>query len=259
MFCSALYAFRHYLSADSVVRLRLARIRIYPRTLLRVFAIGLSPFAIQLMAGAINICFNKTFLKWAASTQAATVEIAAMGIANSVLFLMLMPIFGLTQGMQPITGYNYGARRFGRVIACYTLSLKVATALCFLVTVVTCLFAWPIVRCFTHDPALLAAGARGLRIFSCAFTVIGVPIVTISHFQSVGRPALAILLSLLRQVLMLLPLILLMPYLWGVTGIWAAGPVSDVFSSLITCAVVAAELRHLRRLAAEAPPAPPAA
>ena len=248
MFCSAVYALHHYLSKNSVVRLRLSRIRLYPGILMRVFAIGLSPFAIQLMAGMINITFNRTFLKWSATTQAATIEIAAMGIANSVLFLLLMPIFGLTQGMQPIIGYNYGAKQYSRVRETYALCLKIATALCFLITVNVLIFAWPIVRCFTHDPGLLQAGTRGLRIFCCAFTVIGMPIVTITYFQSVGRPALGIILSLLRQVLILLPLIVLLPQIWRVTGIWIAGPVSDVLSSTVTAFVVAAELRYLRSL-----------
>jgi putative MATE family efflux protein len=247
MACATAYAFRHYLARNSVVRLRLGRIRIYPRMLLSVFAIGLSPFAIQLMAGIVSIAFNRAFLTWAADSQAATVEIAAMGIANSVLFLLLMPVFGLTQGMQPIAGYNYGAKRFDRVREAYTLSMKVATGLCFAITVVVAACAWPIVRCFTHDPALQAAGERGLRLFCCAFTCIGVPIVTITYFQSIRRPALAIFLSLLRQVLLLLPLILLLPRVWGVTGVWLAGPVSDVLSTALTGFVVAAELRRLRR------------
>jgi putative MATE family efflux protein len=253
MLCSAAYAFQHYVSKNSLVPLRLSRIRLYPRMLRSVFAIGLSPFAIQLMAAAISIAFNRTFLKWSATTQAATVEIAAMGIANSVLFLMLMPVFGLTQGMQPIIGFNYGAKNFQRVRDTYTLSMKIATAICLLITAITLLGAWPIVRGFTSDPALLASGTRGLRIFCSAFTCIGAPIVTISYYQSVGRPALAIFLSLLRQLLILLPLIILLPYMGGLTGIWAAGPVSDVISTAITCFVVAAELRLLKRSSAQGP------
>lgn len=248
MFCSAAYALHHYLTKNSVVRLRPAHIRIYPRMLLRVFAIGFSPFSIQLMGGLVNITFNRAFLKWAATTQAATLEIAAMGIANSVFFLLLMPIFGLTHGLQPIIGYNYGAKLYGRVSEAYRLGMKIATALCFLVTGTVLIFAWPIVRCFTHDPALLDVGTRGLRIFCGAFTVIGMPIITIAYFQAVGRPALGILLSLLRQILVMVPLIILLPYCWGTAGIWLAGPVSDLLSSAVTAFAVVAELRHLRRL-----------
>jgi len=248
MFCSALYAFHHFLSKNSVVRLRLARIRIYPRMLLSVFAIGLSPFAIQLMAGLINVAYNTSFVKWSATTQAATVQIAAMGIINSIVFLMLMPIFGLTQGMQPIVGYNYGARNFLRVCEAYTFTMKVATLLCFVSTAVVWSLAWPILRCFTHDPALLAAGTRALRIFCLAFTGVGLTIVTITYFQSVGLPKFAILLSLLRQLIILLPLILLLPHAWGVTGIWMANPVSDVLATVLTGVAVVCELRRLRRL-----------
>ncbi|MDD4172639.1 MAG: MATE family efflux transporter [Kiritimatiellia bacterium] len=249
MALSALYAFHHYLSRNSVVRLRLRRIRIYPRMIGPVFAIGLSPFIIQLMAGAVNIAFNRSFLRWAADTQAATVEIAAMGIANSVTFLLLMPIFGLTQGMQPIVGYNHGARRMDRVKDAYLLTMKLATAFCVCISLAVLATAGPIIRCFTADPALLAAGARGLRLYACLFAVIGVPIVTITYFQSVGRPLLGILLSMLRQMGLLIPLILLLPRFWGVTGIWLAAPVSDLLSSAITLIVVASELRRFKEAA----------
>ena len=249
MALSALYAFRHYLSRNSVVRLRLRRIRIYPRMIGPVFAIGLSPFIIQLMAGAVNIAFNRSFLRWAADTQAATVEIAAMGIANSVTFLLLMPIFGLTQGMQPIVGYNHGARRMDRVKDAYLLTMKLATAFCVCISLAVLATAGPIIRCFTADPALLAAGARGLRLYACLFAVIGVPIVTITYFQCVGRPLLGILLSMLRQMGLLIPLILLLPRFWGVTGIWLAAPVSDLLSSAITLIVVASELRRFKEAA----------
>lgn len=248
MLFSALYAFRHYLSRRSVVRIRLRRIRIYPRMLIAVFAIGLSPFVIQLMAGAVSIAFNRSFLRWASDTRAATVEIAAMGIANSASFLLLMPIFGLTQGMQPIVGYNYGAHQFGRVREAYTLTLKIATGLCTGITVFVLVAAWLIVRAFTGDPELLVAGTRGLRLYAGCFAVIGLPIVTITYFQSVGRPGLGIVLSMFRQVLALIPLILLLPHFWGVLGIWLAAPLSDVLSSAMSVFAVTAELRHLTRL-----------
>ena len=247
MALSCAYAFRHYLARNSVVRLRLGRIRIYPRMLLPVFAIGLSPFAIQLMASVVNVAFNRAFTKWADGSEAATVEIAAMGIVNCVLFLLLMPVFGLTQGMQPIVGYNHGAKRFDRVREAYTFCMKAATLLCLGITLAVAALAWPITRGFTTDPALLAAGTRGLRLFCCAFVGIGAPIVTITYFQSIGRPAAAIILSLLRQAGLLLPLIVGLPYVWGVTGIWLAGPVSDVLSTAITCAVIAVELRRLKK------------
>lgn len=251
MFCSAVYAFHHYLSKNSVVRLRLRRIRIYPDLLPRVFAIGLSPFVIQLMAGTVNVAFNKTFLRWAATTQAATVEIAALGIANSVLFLLLMPIFGLTQGMQPIVGYNYGARHYPRVREAYALCLKLAMGLCFLISAAVLLLAWPIARCFTHDPALLAAATRGLRIFCSAFTAVALPIVTVTFFQAVGRPALGIALSTLRQLGTQLPLVVLLPHVWGVAGVWAAVPAADLISASAAACLAAAELRRLSRAESE--------
>lgn len=254
MFCSAAYALWHYVSGQSIVRLRLRRAGIYPRMLVSVFAIGLSPFAIQIMTSLVTIAFNRSFLRWSPDSADATAEIAAMSIANGVIFLLLMPVFGLTQGMQPIVGYNYGAQLYPRVNAAYRHCMKIATLFGLVISLVSIFAAWPIVRCFTHDPHLIAVGTRGLRIYGCAYIAVGAPMTTIAYFQAVGRPAFAIGLSLLRQGGMLLPLIILLPRVWGVPGIWAAAPCSDILAAIVTTVVIIIELRHLRRLSGTTDP-----
>lgn len=247
---SCAYAFYYYLSGQSEVRMRWKRIRVFPKMLGQVFSIGLSPFLLQTMMGAVTIAFNRMFLKWAPDSAAATVEIAAMGIATTVLTLFLMPVFGLTQGMQPIAGYNFGAKAYERVREIYGLCMRSATIMCAIVTVTVLVFAQPLVRGFTTDPVLLHAGTRGLRIYACMFVTIGVPIVTVAYYQSIGRAAMAIALSMMRQGVMLLPFILALPHFWGVIGIWLASPASDFFSSVVTDLIGWREYRRLKALAA---------
>ncbi len=247
MFSTAAVAFYFYLSGKTAVRLRWKRVRVFPRVLMRVFAIGLSPFLLQLMMGGITVAYNWMFHKWAENTEIATLEIAAMGIIHTVLALFFMPLMGLTQGMQPIVGYNYGAKIFPRVREAYALCAKLASLICFTLTILIMVFAGPISRCFTDDPVLLQTTTRDFRFFSCMFATIGMPVVTVDYYRSIGRAGIAIVLSMMRQGFMLLPLILIFPIFWGVTGIWLAGPVSDLLSSIVTDIVGFRELRKLAK------------
>jgi Na+-driven multidrug efflux pump len=158
-----------------------------------------------------------------------------------------MPVFGLVQGAQPIIGYNFGAGRLGRVRR--TLRLAVIAA-----TVVVCAgFALAqalpglLLRAFTRDPLLLAVGVPGMRIFLAMLPVVGFQIVAANFFQAVGKARTSLLLSLLRQVIVLIPLLLILPDRFGLVGVWAAGPVSDAAASLLSAVLLLHELRALRR------------
>lgn len=246
MFATFVYAISFYVSRKTAVALHLRNIRIFPKLLWPVFSIGLSPFLIHMMMGVVTVAFNRMFLTWAPSTDSATIEIAALGIVSAVLDLVLMPVFGLTQGMQPIVGYNYGAKKIPRVYDCYVLGMKVATVYLSAVTVAVILFAEWIFRFFTSDPILIQTGVPSLRIYACMFFVIGIPIVSMSYFQSIGRAHISIILSLFRQLIVLVPLVLFFPHIWGVLGIWIASPASDLISAIVADTVAWKELKRLK-------------
>ena len=248
MFATCVYAISFYLRRKTAVPLHLRNIRIFPKLLGPALAIGLSPFLLQVMMGVVNVSFNRMFLIWAPSTEAATVEIAALGIVVTVVTLALQPVFGVTQGMQPIVGYNYGAKNYQRVYDCYWLSIKVATLILAGVTALLLLFPDEVFRFFTRDPVLIRSGARSLRIYACMFFAIGMPIVTMNYFQSIGRAYVSIALSLFRQLVVLVPMVLLLPLAWGVTGIWIAAPASDLIGALVADIVTCFELRRLKWL-----------
>lgn len=248
MCISCAYAFHHFLGPRCVVPLKLARIRIWPKLLVAVFAIGLSPFLLQLIASGVQICLNTAFRLHAVSVLQNTQAIACSGIINGILIFILQPVFGLSQGLQPVVGYNYGARQYDRVAKAYKLGMLYAAALCTLGTATCLVFAGPLVSCFTTDPDVHRLATWALRVSCAAFPLIGAPIMTTTYFQSVGRPKTAILLSLLRQVVMLIPLIFALPMVFGLRGVWIAGPIADTLSFLIVMTVVTFEFAHLRKL-----------
>ena len=207
----------------------------------QIFAIGMSPFLMQLAASAINITFNKSL-----ETYGGDTAIAAFGIINSVTMLILMPIFGINQGSQPIIGYNYGAKNFDRVKKALKLAILAATSISTLGFIFVELFPRAIVSIFSsNDVELLNIGSFGIRIFLVMLPVIGSQIVSANYFQAVGKAKVSVFLSLSRQVIILLPLLLILPNFLKLTGVWIAGPTADFLASLLTGIFLFRELRHL--------------
>ena len=249
MFLSTCYAIHHFTSRNCVVPLKRKYIRVFPRIIPAVFAIGLSPFLMQLVASAVQVFFNKGFMKYSATEAENTLAVACSGIVNGVLIFIIQPAFGLSQGMQPIVGYNHGAGQYKRVAKAWRLGILYGTAICTFGTALCMTFAPFLARCFTPDPAAIKMSSWALRVCCAGFPFIGVGIMSTTYFQSVGRAKIAIFMSLLRQVLLLLPMIWLLPKYFGLNGIWFAGPVSDTLSFVMMLTVALFEFRHLRRLA----------
>jgi len=211
-------------------------------------AIGLSPFSMQLIASAVMVVFTRAVRQYAADESEALNAIAAIGIANSVMLVMLMPIFGLAQGVQPIFGFNYGATQHRRVYDAFILVAKVATIICLISWLCIIGTAPWLARAFTRDRGLIEIASPALRKMGLAFPVIGISIMTSTYFQSIGRPLFAILLTLLRQAIILIPLLLWLPRWMGLGGIWYAMPASDLLTAFFVWFIIFREMRQLRRI-----------
>jgi hypothetical protein len=172
-----------------------------------------------------------------------------MAVINSVTILFFMPVLGINQGLQPILGYNYGAGSFSRVREAWRFGVLVASA------IVTCgflavqLFPQTIIRIFIDDAGLVTVGTRGLRIFLAMLPLLGFQVISTVYFQSVGKPRVAIVASLLRQVIILLPLYLVLPNRLGLTGVWLASPIADFTSFAITGVLILREMAQLKKKA----------
>lgn len=238
---SAIWVLHYFFGGKSSLKIHKKNIKLQPQIVGKILAIGSAPFAMQVAASGITALINNSLL-----TYGGDLAISAYGIINSVTMMILMPLFGINQGAQPIIGYNYGAKKYDRVKKALKLAILAATTIVLIGFVVTRAFPEQLVSLFNRkDKELIELGANGMRIFLVMLPIIGFQIVSSNYFQAVGKPKHAMFLSLSRQVLVLIPAILILPRFFGLNGVWMAGPTADVISSIITGLFLLYELRHL--------------
>ena len=207
-------------------------------------AIGMGPFLMNLASCIVVLFINQQLVKWGGD-----LALGAYGIVNRISFLFVMIIMGFNQGMQPIAGYNFGARQYARVREVYVKTAGWATLVCIVGFVVSELFSGATVSIFTSDPALHDLAAKGLRKMNIAFPIIGFQMVTTNLFQCLGMVRKSIFLSLSRQLLFLLPCIyILPPLLESEAGVWYSFPISDTVAAIVTGIFAIGLLRNLGSL-----------
>lgn len=204
-------------------------------------AIGLSPFLMNMAACFIVILINQGLKKYGGD-----LAIGAFGIVNRLVFIVVMIVMGLNQGMQPIAGYNFGARQYDRVTRTLKLTIMYATGVTTFGFIVGMLFSDLVVSIFTSDAELIGLAAKGLRIVVMFFPIIGFQMVTANFFQSIGMASKAIFLSLTRQMVVLLPCLLILPRFFGAAGVWYSMPISDLLASLIAAAMLTWQFRKFK-------------
>lgn len=193
-----------------------------------VISIGMAPFFMNTAACLIVILINQGLQR-----HGGDLAIGAYGIVNRVSFVFVMIVLGLNQGMQPIVGFNYGAKQFVRVKEALKLTILYATAIMTLGFLLAEIFPRQIVMIFTTDEELIQQAIKGMRIVFACFPIVGFQIVTGNFFQSVGMAGKSVFMSLTRQLLFLLPGLLIFPYFFQDNGIWMSMPISDGLSSLV--------------------------
>ena len=207
-------------------------------------SIGMGPFLMNLASCIVVLFINQQLVKWGGD-----LALGAYGIVNRISFLFVMIIMGFNQGMQPIAGYNFGARQYARVREVYVKTAAWATLVCIVGFIVSELFSGPTVSIFTSDPALHDLAAKGLRKMNIAFPIIGFQMVTTNLFQCLGMVRKSIFLSLSRQLLFLLPCIyILPPLLESEAGVWYSFPISDTVAAIVTGIFAIGLLRNLGSL-----------
>jgi len=256
MFLSCLCALWHYRPGGSVVRLRLRRIGFYREYLAKAAGIGFSPALQQLMGSLVNVSLQMVFVKWAPSEAEATRHVASLGIFQMVMMLFFMPVLGVQQGLAPIFGYNWGARNFGRVRQAFILGFWVITALVTVAALAQIFFPCEIARLFTDgtDVAFIRLAGGDLRTSNCMLWCIGINVLATVYYQSIGRPWMATGLSILRQCVILIPCVWILPHFCAdpIFGAWLALPVSDVLCQIATLPPLWAQFRFLSRHACSA-------
>ena len=209
-----------------------------------IISIGISPFAMNSCACIVVIFINTALVR-----HGGDLAVGAYGIANRIGFLFFMIVMGLNQGMQPIAGYNYGAQQTDRMFHVLRLTIISAVGAMTLGWLISEFLTRPCVSLFTTDEQLIGIAMHGVRINSILFPLIGYQAVVTNFFQSIGKARISIFLSLSRQLLFLLPLLIILPPLLGVDGVWWALPSSDFASFVITLFIM---IRYMRKVRKEA-------
>jgi len=227
MAASTAFVMSHFFSKDSLIRFRKKYLKLERKIVISIITIGISPFAMQLAGSLVNVIMNN-----ALQTYGGDLALGANGIITSIAMLLVMLIIGIAQGMQPIVGFNYGAGHHHRVME--TLRLVIITATCIMGVGWICSQLFPefLVKGFTTDPELVAIAANGLRLNLGMLIVVGSQITISQFFQSIGIAWKAIFLSLTRQFLYLIPVIIFLPPYLGLDGVWYSGPISDGLAAI---------------------------
>lgn len=232
---------RIFSNKDELLHLRRGIYRLKKSIVENILAIGLSPFSMNVCACIVVIFINKGLLQYSGD-----LAVGAYGIANKVCFIFVMVNMGLNQGMQPIAGYNYGAMKFDRLMQVLKLAVIAGTCITTCGFLVAEFIPEPCARLFTTDPELIRLSVNGMRIMMAAFVLVGSQMVITNFFQSIGKAKISMFLSLSRQMIFLLPMLLLLPLFLGVDGIWWAMPISDTIAEIVAVVMMMTYMRKFK-------------
>ncbi len=230
-----------FLNRQELIHFEKGQFRLDWQIAKKSLSIGLAPFLMNFVS-----CFIVIFLNQSLKKYGGDLAIGAYGIVNRVAFLFLMICMGLTQGMQPIAGYNFGAKQYDRVKEVLRKTIGYAVMVMCLGFVVCELFPVTVVSIFTSDEQLLQNAAVGLRVVMMAFPLVGVQVVISNFFQSLGFAGRAIFLSLSRQLLFLLPALIALPLIYGIQGVWMSLPVSDAISCVVAVVLLLRFMKNFK-------------
>ena len=234
---------RHFSNRNSAFHFEKGIFKLDLRVAKDSLAIGMGPFLMNAAACLVTLFINQQLRDYSGD-----LGIGAFGICNRFIFMFIMICMGLNQGMQPIAGYNYGARQYSRVREVFWMTAKLAmvvTTICFAIGMFIPRLAAGI---FTHDETLLAMSVDGLRILTLGFPIVGFQMIGTNFFQSLGMVKKSVILSLSRQILFLLPLLYVLPIWHGANGVWMSFPISDVLSALLTAILLRRLFRKFNML-----------
>ena len=192
-------------------------------------AIGMGPFLMNAAACLVTLFINQQLRDYSGD-----LGIGAYGICNRLIFMFIMICMGLNQGMQPIAGYNYGAKQYSRVKEVFWMTAKLGTVVTCICFIIGMFFPRAAVGIFTHDEALMEMASHGLKILVIGFPIVGFQMIGTNFFQCLGMVKKSVILSLSRQIIFLLPLLYVLPLWHGASGVWMSFPISDALSALLT-------------------------
>lgn len=240
---SAVWILYYFTKGKSNIKIRRHSMKLDKVIVLSIFSIGMSPFAMQLANSIVQILANNSLKMYGGD-----LAIGAMTIVSSVSMIFMQPLFGMNQGSQPIIGFNYGAKKYNRVKETVKYAVTIGTIIVTIGWVVIQTYPDLLIRIFNNDPELAGMARSGLKVFLFMLPVLGFQVISSNFYLAIGKAKVSMFLSLLRQVLLLIPCIIILPNIGGLglMGVWLAGPVADGLASIITGVIFYNSVRKLK-------------
>lgn len=242
MAVSALFVLSHFMRKDSTIRFRRGTYRLKWSTVVGIISIGAAPAVVNAASCVVNALVNNSLLECGSDR-----DIGAAGIMVTYTSLLVTIVLGMCQGMQPVVGYNYGAGQFHRLKRAFFLTVAAGTVVTGLGGFYGLFFPSQIARVFTTDASLIASTDRALSLCLLIFPFVGFQVVSTSFFQSIGKATKSIIVGLLRQVIFLIPLLIFLPRVLYLDGVWLAFPMSDAVATIVTFCLIINQFRKLKK------------
>ena len=239
---TALWGLMYYVKGKSNLTFEKSSLKLDKSLVKSIIAIGIAPFSMQIATSLVQVISNN-----ALKMYGGDLAIGAMATISSISMIFLMPIFGLNQGSQPIIGFNYGAKKYDRANKAFKISALISIVILTAGWILVQLSPETVIGMFNKDPKLMDISVNGIRIYLFMIPIIGISITGSNYIQSVGKAKIATVLSLLRQVILLIPMILILPNFFGLNGVWYASPISDFLSTAITAYILYRELKSYKK------------
>ncbi|NLC03121.1 MAG: MATE family efflux transporter, partial [Tissierellia bacterium] len=232
----------HFLAGNSKLKIKIENLKLKKIVVKAIIIIGFPTFVLQITGSIQQLILNRNLAHYGGDTA-----LAVVGIIMSIVTFLVMPAIGISQGAQPIIGYNYGAKQYERVKDTLKLSIVAATGIVTVGFLISKIWPRQLVSLFNNDPELIAMGIHGMDIFFKFLPLVGVQMISSSYFQAVGKPNQATLLGLSRQVIIFIPLLIILPGIWGLDGVWWSAPFSDLGAFILTGIWLLIEIRQLNK------------
>lgn len=238
---SAVWTIYYFKSKFSVIKLKKENLNLDKEIIKSICLVGLGPFALQLGQSLVFFLLNSTLKRLGGDPA-----VGAMTIVNSIVSFLIMPVFGINQGLQPIAGYNYGAKKYDRVRDALKTAIMAASFLTCTGFLMIQLFSKNIIHVFSRNPELVELSSYGLKMTTLMLPIIGFQIVSAVYFQAVGKAKTNLFLSISRQILFLIPIMLVLSSMFGIKGVWIAAPVADFLAFMVTFYFIKREMSLLK-------------
>ena len=223
-----IWSMHYFTRGKSNLKLKVKNIKIKFNILKPIIVIALTPFFMELASGSIHLVTNRVL-----KIYGGDLSIGAMAAITSICLMFLMPVFGLSQGMQTIIAYNYGAKEYDRARKALFSAIIAGTIILTLGFVLIKIYPEKFIGIFTNDDKLISLALNGIKIYSITLPIIGISILGTVYFQSIGSSKVSMVLGLLRQVIILIPVILVVPKVYGLDGVWMSQPIADLGAMIV--------------------------